>query len=98
PPAGEAVVNGLPFAVALGHVAPWRARAKDPKDAIEYLAMRHPGAPLFVGPFRGKKWLEEFVLFIGEFVAGHESSSTGELASARQGPMNNVQLDLSDTA
>jgi hypothetical protein len=60
--------------------------------------MGRPRASLSVWPFSREVALEQFVFLIGEFVAGHGSSSAGELPAVGIGLMNNVQFNLSDTA
>jgi hypothetical protein len=42
--------------------------------------------------------LEELILFIGEFESGHGGFSTSEFPPTGIGPMNNVQIELTDRA
>src|ERR1041384_440794 len=43
PPAVEAGVNGVPFAVAFGQIAPGCAGAENPQDAVDHHVMGQPG-------------------------------------------------------
>ena len=65
-PSSVAPVNGLPLAVALGHVAPLRASVEDPEHPVEDGAMVGPLAAASLGR---QYWLDAIPCIIGEFVA-----------------------------
>jgi hypothetical protein len=69
-PAIEAVVDGLPGAVAFRDIAPGGAGVEDPEDAVEAIAMGLPGMPLAaVVCGMGQEVLDPFPLTVIEFVA-----------------------------
>src|SRR5262249_41269218 len=78
PPALEAAVDGVPWAVAFGQIAPGGAGAQDPQDAVEYGVVGHPGpAGLAVVAWLGPPRLQTRVLGFGKFVAMHGKPPLG---------------------
>jgi len=69
----EATIDGLPFAVAFGHVAPWCTRPKNPEHPIDDLTMV---LPLSTATLLGKQLFDQIPLRIFELVSGHVSSVT----------------------
>jgi hypothetical protein len=67
---GEAVVDRLPLAVAVGQVAPGGAGVEPPEDAVEDEAVVLPLAAAAARP-RGEKGSEQLPLRVGEFVSFH---------------------------
>ena len=65
-PAAEAMVDGLPFSIAFGKVAPGGAGAEDPKHTIEYGAVIVPFTAAFLF---GEKAFEKFPMFIRDFIS-----------------------------
>jgi hypothetical protein len=45
PPAIEAVINGLPGAIAFGDISPRCSRMENPENTVEEAMMREPGTP-----------------------------------------------------
>lgn len=98
-PAGKAVVNRLPGAVAFGQVAPGRTGPEDPEDAVENAAVGHTGATSFPGALGRQVRQQKVVFVVGELEAGHVSFlSRRELAVVNIESMNSVQFDFSDRA
>jgi hypothetical protein len=63
PPAIEAVINGLPGAIAFGDIPPRSSRMQNPENAVEEAMMRKPGmpfAPMMSGV--GQEGLQPFPL------------------------------------
>ena len=70
PPAQEAVVAGVPRAVAFGQIAPARAGAQHPENAVEHLAMiLILAAALSLGG--GQQGRQAFVFLICQVCAFH---------------------------
>src|SRR4051812_43481099 len=86
-PLVEAVVDGLPGAVAFGDVAPGSAGVQDPQDAVEGAVVRQPGVALTavvraVGQQRG----EALPLARGKFVTpSHGWPPLGNLPAGQTG-------------
>jgi hypothetical protein len=68
----EAVVDGLPGAIALGEVTSRSAGVEVPEDAVDHTAMGPPGMPRMVVVVAiRKEGSDTLPLGIGEFVAVH---------------------------
>jgi len=67
---GEAVVDGLPLAVAFGQVAPGGAGVEPPEDAIEDGTVVLPLAAPLAGA-RRKEGSQQLPLLVGKFVSLH---------------------------
>ena len=67
-PTAEAVVDGLPFSIAFGEVAPGSAGAEDPEHSVEQSTVVFPFATAFLF---GEKAFEKFPMFVRDFVSRH---------------------------
>ena len=77
-PAIEAVVGGRVRPVSLRQIAPWRACAQHPKDAVENATIL---AWLAASTARGQKRLDDTPLEVGQVVAHDPSSDVSQLES-----------------
>lgn len=86
PPAVEAVVDGLPRAVAFGDIAPRCAGVQDPEDAMESAVVRQPRvAPTAVVPRMGQQGRQALPLSGAEFVtASHGRPPQGTKATGTE--------------
>ena len=77
-PAVEAIVGGRVRHVPFGQIAPWSARAQDPKDSIENLAVV---ARFAASTALGQKRLDDTPLQVGQVVPHDPSPDVSQLES-----------------
>ena len=69
-----AVIDGRPWPVPLGNIAPLRTSMEFPEQAVEYPAMLSSGMATFWPAF-GQVRFEARKLFISQFVSAHQVAS-----------------------
>lgn len=94
PPLVEAVVGGLPRAVAFGQVAPRGPGAQDPEHGVEQLAGVARRPPLRdLGPPRGDQVSDQLPLTIPKLVASAQGDLRPEALTRASDPVDRLLRD-----